>query len=100
MLDTVVAVRRGSSALGARALSVRAEPLTEASARALTDMRLQLLYGVRCFAAMRSARDAVDAGFAELSAAHARQAELLAHWTAWRVHIGRFHFWRRPNGGG
>jgi hypothetical protein len=56
---------------------------------------------------MRSARDTVDAGFAELdagfaelSAAHARQAELLAHWTAWRVHIGRFHFWRRPNGGG
>jgi predicted O-methyltransferase YrrM len=107
MLDAVVAVRRGSSALGARALSVRAEPLTEASARALTDMRLQLLYGVRCFAAMRSARDGMDAAFAKLrddherqSALHADRAELLAHWTAWRVHIGRFHFWRRPNGGG
>ncbi len=106
LLDTVVAVRRGSGTLGARTASVRAEALTEASARALTDMRLQLLYGVRCFADMRAARDATDAAFAELSADHARQsalhasrAELLAHWTSWRVHIGRFHFWKRPTVG-
>jgi len=105
MLDTVVAVRRGSGALGTRAASVRAEPLTEASARALTDMRLQLLHGVRSFTVMRDARERSDAAHRELSRAHAVLAEdharlgaLLAHWTAWRIHLGRFHFWRRPGG--
>lgn len=94
LLDTVVATRRGRDLADA--------PLNCEAARALTDMRLQLLYGTRAFDAMRTARDSAQWSHAELdrrhqalAAEHARTGAMLAHWTAWRIHLGRFHFWRR-----
>jgi predicted O-methyltransferase YrrM len=106
LLDTVVCVRRGGGVLG-KDSGGRPDALTPATARALTDLRLQLLYGVRCFADMRTLRETADTAFHALQESfhalqesHRAQAERLAFWTAWRIHIGRHHFWRRPQSPG
>ena len=105
LLDACVAVRREGVGHIQRA-TLRGEPLTAASARALSDLRLQLLYGVRCFSEMRALRENMELAFRqlehahrELGEAHRTQAEKLASWTAWRIHLGRHHFWRRPSPG-
>jgi hypothetical protein len=105
LLDACVAVRREGVGHIRRA-TLRGEPLTAASARALSDLRLQLLYGVRCFSEMRALRENMELAFRqlehahrELGEAHRTQADKLASWTAWRIHLGRHHFWRRPSPG-
>jgi len=98
-MDAIVAVKRS----GALARAIAGAPLSPAVARGLSDMRLQLLYGTRSFANMRAARETMQSAYDglrtqhdALEAEHRRQAEIVAHWSAWRVHLGRHHFWRRP----
>ncbi len=99
LLDSIVAVRRGS-ALAAR--FVDRAPLTSDAARMLTDQRLQLLFAARSYADVRRRYQEVHDSAAALRVEADRQyaeaqrlGNLVADWSAWRIHIGRLRFWRR-----
>lgn len=99
LLDTVVAVRRG----GRLAPCVAARtPLDAAGARALGDLRLQLLFAACSYADVRSRYQQVHDGAVALRAeADQQRAEaerlgrMVADWSAWRIHLGRLRFLRR-----
>lgn len=106
LLDTVVAVRRGGRL--AHAVAART-PLDAAAARMLTDQRLQLLFAARSYADMRARYIGSHDGAAELRRELDRHlveferqrdevlrlGEMVADWSAWRIHLGRLRFWRR-----
>jgi predicted O-methyltransferase YrrM len=99
LLDSIVAVRRGS----ARPARVADRtPLTAAAARILTDQRLQMLFAARSYADVRGryqqVHDSAAALRLEADRQHAeaqRLGRLVADWSAWRLHIGRLRLWRR-----
>ncbi len=112
---TVVAVRRGSAA-SARCAAL--ERIDAASARRIDDVRTQRAHEHAMLASVDARRIHLESKFAVLAAEHeamrvkhashdaavaglqSRVDELtrrLQHMLDWRVHIGRHHFWRRPN---
>jgi len=82
MMDAVVAVRRSGRLASALGDSTRLDP---ARARAISELRLQILFSSRNFEAMRRRYDATHASL-----------HRLAEWPKWRIHVGKYHFWRRP----
>jgi len=103
LLDTVIAVRRGSSC-AARFSHVI--PLDAPRARALTDLRLQTLFAAVSHSEMRERYIAMHDGAATLrEALHIRNVETLRlgaalhEWSSWRIHLGRYRCWRRRESG-
>jgi len=94
LLDSVVVARRGSPAW--RRLWAHAS-LTAAHARALTDLRLQLLFATCSRGELSGRHDALAARNAELALEANGLSERLKSWSSWRIHLGRHHFWRRPD---
>lgn len=92
LLDAVVVARRGTEAW--RSLAATHAPLTPAHARALTDLRLQLLFATCAQARLRSELSSYTAS-PDREAEIRRLSDLVHQWSSWRVHVGRFHFWRR-----
>ena len=112
LANTVVAVRRGSAA--AARVPASLAPLTAAHARAIENARTQSLHAELVLAHFRGR---YERAHGDLAAAGARIAELghevsnltaeaaqaqnlrsrLQHMLGWRVHIGRHHFWRKPD---
>ncbi|MDI9404141.1 MAG: class I SAM-dependent methyltransferase [Limnohabitans sp.] len=85
LLDTMIAVRKGSAlevSLAAHA------PLDAPRARALTDLRLQILFGGH---RLRE----VESQLMHTQEQLVQSGQALAHWSRWRVHLGRAHFWER-----
>jgi predicted O-methyltransferase YrrM len=94
LVDSVMVARRGSPAW--RRLQAHV-PLTAAHARALTDLRLQLLFAT-CSRVELAARHAgLETRHADLAREANGMSERLRHWSSWRIHLGRHHFWRRPD---
>ena len=99
LLDTVVAVRRDGRL--APCVSTRT-PLDAAGARTLSDLRLQILFAACSYADVRPKYQQLHDGAAALRSEAERQraealrlADIVADWSAWRVHLGRLRFLRR-----
>lgn len=99
LLDTVVAVRRDGRL--APCVSTRT-PLDAAGARTLSDLRLQVLFAACSYGDVRPKYQQLHDGAAALRSEAERQraealrlANIVADWSAWRVHLGRLRFLRR-----
>jgi hypothetical protein len=110
LATSLLAIRRGTALHGAvRATTL--DPLDARAARTIESARTQRMHDRASLARFRAEHAALNAQLQSASAARAspgpQHAALLAeidslrarlqHMLDWRIHVGRHHFWRRPD---